>query len=56
MSGPTGTLSANRFEIQESGDVLRFDGRVRVTIQPQTEGDAASEEPVVAQPQRGTSS
>jgi lipopolysaccharide export system protein LptC len=33
-SGPTGTLSADRFEIRDKGDVLRFEGRVQVTLPP----------------------
>jgi lipopolysaccharide export system protein LptC len=33
-SGPTGTLSADRFEIQDKGDRLRFEGRVKVTLPP----------------------
>ena len=33
-SGPAGTLAANRFAITEGGDVLRFEGRVKVTMQP----------------------
>ena len=33
-SGPTGTLSADRFEIRDKGDVLRFEGRVKVTLPP----------------------
>ena len=30
-----GTLEADRFEIRDGGDVLRFEGRVKVTVQPQ---------------------
>lgn len=30
--GPAGTLSADRFEIHDAGDVIRFDGRVKVTV------------------------
>jgi lipopolysaccharide export system protein LptC len=30
--GPAGTLSADRFEIRDAGDVIRFDGRVKVTV------------------------
>jgi lipopolysaccharide export system protein LptC len=30
--GPAGKLSADRFEIQEGGKVLRFEGRVKVTL------------------------
>jgi lipopolysaccharide export system protein LptC len=55
--GPAGTLSANRFEIQDAGDVLRFDGRVRVTVLPPAGRDAASdEEPATAPSKGGTSS
>lgn len=32
--GPSGTLSADRFEIKEAGDILRFEGRVKVTVLP----------------------
>jgi lipopolysaccharide export system protein LptC len=31
-SGPTGTLSADRFEIHDNGQLLRFEGRVKVTL------------------------
>ncbi|HET6518684.1 MAG TPA: LPS export ABC transporter periplasmic protein LptC [Geminicoccaceae bacterium] len=34
-TGPTGDLEASRFEIRDGGDVLRFEGRVKVTLQPQ---------------------
>ena len=33
-SGPAGTLSADRFEIRDQGAVLRFEGRVKVTLPP----------------------
>ena len=33
-TGPAGDLEASRFEIREGGDVLRFGGRVKVTLQP----------------------
>lgn len=33
-TGPAGTLSADRFEIRDGGDVLRFEGRVKVTLEP----------------------
>jgi lipopolysaccharide export system protein LptC len=33
-SGPTGTLSADRFEIRDKGDLLHFEGRVKVTLPP----------------------
>ena len=32
--GPIGTLAADRFNIREGGDRLRFDGRVQVVYQP----------------------
>jgi lipopolysaccharide export system protein LptC len=41
--GPTGTLSADRFEIREAGDVLRFEGRVKVTVEPQVEPETSGE-------------
>ena len=40
--GPTGTLSADRFEIRDSGDVLRFEGRVKVTLPPRQPPNEAS--------------
>jgi lipopolysaccharide export system protein LptC len=33
-SGPSGTIAAERFEVRDGGDVLRFNGRVRVTLHP----------------------
>jgi lipopolysaccharide export system protein LptC len=54
-TGPSGTLSADRFEIQDTGDVLRFDGRVRVTVPPDGLQVPADEE-ATALPARGTSS
>ncbi|HEX5079015.1 MAG TPA: LPS export ABC transporter periplasmic protein LptC [Geminicoccaceae bacterium] len=38
--GPSGRLSADRFEIKDAGDVLRFDGRVRVTLLPPRQREA----------------
>ncbi|MGH6896318.1 MAG: LPS export ABC transporter periplasmic protein LptC [Geminicoccaceae bacterium] len=32
-AGPRGTLSADRFEFEDGGQILRFEGRVRVTLQ-----------------------
>ena len=40
--GPTGTLSADRFEIRDSGAVLRFEGRVKVTLPPSRPREEAS--------------
>jgi lipopolysaccharide export system protein LptC len=40
--GPTGTLSADRFEIHDSGQLLRFEGRVKVTLPPGQPRDEAS--------------
>jgi lipopolysaccharide export system protein LptC len=54
-AGPSGTLSADRFEIQDTGDVLRFDGRVKVTVPPGGLEEPADES-AAAQPARGTSS
>ena len=54
--GPAGRLSANRFEIQDAGDVLRFDGRVRVTVLPPAGREAPPAEPATAQPEGGRSS
>ncbi len=33
--GPVGTLAADRFDIENGGERLRFEGRVRVTILPE---------------------
>ena len=42
-TGPTGTLAADQFEIRDGGGVLRFEGRVKVTVQPrQMDGGASS--------------
>jgi lipopolysaccharide export system protein LptC len=41
-SGPAGTLQADRFEIRDGGDVLRFEGRVKVVTQPRRPDGAAS--------------
>lgn len=41
-SGPAGNLSAERFEIRDGGDVLRFEGRVRVTLPSRAGGGEAS--------------
>ena len=32
--GPAGTLAADRFEIHDSGQLLQFEGRVKVTLPP----------------------
>jgi lipopolysaccharide export system protein LptC len=40
--GPAGTLSADRFEIRDRGEVLRFEGRVRVTLPPRQRQNEAS--------------
>ncbi len=32
--GPIGTLAADRFDVREGGDFLRFNGRVQVVYQP----------------------
>jgi lipopolysaccharide export system protein LptC len=53
-AGPTGRLWADRFEITDAGDVLRFNGRVKVTMLPQAESETP-DEPAPARP-RGTSS
>jgi lipopolysaccharide export system protein LptC len=36
-AGPSGTLSADRFEFKDGGEILRFEGRVRVTLQSRSE-------------------
>lgn len=41
-AGPAGTLEADRFEISKGGDVLRFEGRVKVVAQPRPPDGAAS--------------
>jgi lipopolysaccharide export system protein LptC len=40
--GPTGTLWAERFEILDKGDLLHFEGRVRVTLPPHPPRNEAS--------------
>jgi lipopolysaccharide export system protein LptC len=40
--GPTGTLAADRFEIVDSGKLLRFEGRVKVTLPPRAAADGDS--------------
>jgi lipopolysaccharide export system protein LptC len=42
--GPAGTLSADRFEIRGAGEVVRFDGRVKVTVLNPARSDAARDE------------
>jgi lipopolysaccharide export system protein LptC len=41
-SGPTGKLAADRFEIRDKGDLLHFEGRVKVTLPPHPPRDEAS--------------
>jgi lipopolysaccharide export system protein LptC len=41
-SGPTGTLSADRFEIRDKGDLLHFEGRVKVILPPRGARQEAS--------------
>jgi lipopolysaccharide export system protein LptC len=36
-SGPSGTIAAERFEFRDGGEVLRFNGRVRVTFHPRAD-------------------
>jgi lipopolysaccharide export system protein LptC len=36
-SGPSGTIAAKRFEFRDGGEVLRFNGRVRVTLNPRAD-------------------
>jgi lipopolysaccharide export system protein LptC len=36
-SGPSGTIAAERFEFRDGGEVLRFNGRVRVTLNPRSD-------------------
>ena len=36
-SGPSGTIAAERFEFRNGGDLLRFNGRVRVTLNPRSD-------------------
>jgi lipopolysaccharide export system protein LptC len=40
--GPAGTLSADQFEIHDSGQLLRFKGRVKVTLPPHQAPEGAS--------------
>lgn len=53
-AGPNATLSADRFEIKDAGDILRFEGRVKVTVLPPAEDNALPQPSDVAQ--RGGSS
>jgi len=47
-AGPRGKLSADRFEIEDAGDILRFEGRVKVTVLPPAErGNPASDSATV---------
>jgi lipopolysaccharide export system protein LptC len=55
-AGPAGTLSADRFEITDAGEVLRFDGRVKVTVLPPAGRATSQDEPAPPRPQGGTSS
>lgn len=54
--GPAGTLSADRFEIREAGDVIRFDGRVRVTVLTPAGPDTLPDAAAPARPKGRTSS
>jgi lipopolysaccharide export system protein LptC len=36
-TGPSGTIAAQRFEFRDGGEVLRFNGRVRVTLHPRSD-------------------
>lgn len=36
-AGPSGTITADRFEFRDGGDRLRFMGRVRVTLHPRSD-------------------
>jgi lipopolysaccharide export system protein LptC len=40
--GPAGTLAADRFQIHDSGKLLRFEGRVKVTLPPRADPAGAS--------------
>jgi lipopolysaccharide export system protein LptC len=54
-AGPTGRLSADRFEIKEAGDILRFEGRVKVTLLPPAD-DGAPDQPATLGGTGGSSS
>ena len=41
-AGPAGNLAADQFEIRQGGDVLQFQGRVKVIVQPRSTGDPSS--------------
>jgi lipopolysaccharide export system protein LptC len=41
-SGPAGTLEADQFEIRSGGEVMRFEGRVKVMLQTRQTGDGAN--------------
>ena len=53
--GPSGKLSADRFEIKDAGDILRFDGRVKVTVLPPAEGGSGPDRPADGRSERGES-
>jgi lipopolysaccharide export system protein LptC len=40
--GPLGSLDAQRFEILDGGEILRFEGRVKVIVEPGVHGSAGS--------------
>jgi lipopolysaccharide export system protein LptC len=54
-AGPSGRLSADRFEIKDAGDILRFEGRVKVTVLPPAEDDPGPDRPATDRPESGGS-
>jgi lipopolysaccharide export system protein LptC len=50
--GPSGKLSADRFEIKDAGDILRFEGRVKVTVLP-PDDNPGPERPATGRPESG---
>jgi lipopolysaccharide export system protein LptC len=54
--GPAGMLSADRFEIRDAGDVIRFDGRVKVTVLTPAGAETPPDEAATPRPRGRTSS
>jgi lipopolysaccharide export system protein LptC len=54
--GPGGTLSADRFEIRDAGDLISFDGRVKVTVLTPAGAETPPDEAATPRPRGRTSS
>jgi lipopolysaccharide export system protein LptC len=55
-AGPRGKLSADRFEIENTGDILRFEGRVKVTVLPPEERDDPASDSATVRTEGGPAS